>query len=137
MVECCKFGARDRSPLHGDAAHHCTCHLVLQTLLFMRGALCYRFQYYARLRQAIDAFPVIDCHEHTCGPQAGVREPRAHRLPGGRLRPQRFAGGRLSGLSGSREDMEAFFADQNVATERSGRSLSAFGGRRSTPPTRV
>ncbi len=43
-----------------------------------------RAEIYSRLRQAIDAFPVIDCHEHTLGPQGapGNQEPIACLIAG-------------------------------------------------------
>jgi len=73
---------------------------------------------YACLRQHIDQFPVIDCHEHTVGPHAAPdnREPIAYLIPGylleGDLQTVVYPGWR-----GAREDMWAFLSDQSIATE--------------------
>jgi hypothetical protein len=72
---------------------------------------------YTRLRQAINAFPVIDCHEHTCGPQAAPenREPIACLVAGYVQHDLQAVA--YPGFPGAHPDMETFFADQNVATE--------------------
>ncbi|MDI7275635.1 MAG: amidohydrolase family protein [Anaerolineae bacterium] len=72
---------------------------------------------YARLRQAIDAFPVIDCHEHTVGPRGAPenREPIACLMAGYVLSDLLSVA--LPGTPGARPDLEAYLLDQSVPTE--------------------
>ncbi len=72
---------------------------------------------YARLRRRLDDLPVIDCHEHTNGPQSAPenREPIAC-LAAGYVESDLISAV-YPGWPGARDDMIAFFSDQSVATE--------------------
>ena len=72
---------------------------------------------YARLRQAIDGLPVIDCHEHMIGPQAAPenREPIACLIPG--YLQTDLQSVVYPGWQGARPDMWDWLNDQSVPTE--------------------
>ena len=76
-----------------------------------------RSEIYNRLRQRIDAFPVIDCHEHTTGPGAAPenREPIACLIPG--YLQSDLMSVVYPGWPGARDGMWEFLNDQEVATE--------------------
>lgn len=71
---------------------------------------------YARLREHIDGYPVVDCHEHTNGPAAAPesREPIACLIPG--YLESDLAAVAYPGFLRPGEDL-ATLADQGVATE--------------------
>lgn len=72
---------------------------------------------YARLRERIEALPVIDCHEHTVGPGSAPenREPLAC-LVAGYLRSDLMSVV-YPRWPGAREDLSEYLSDQDVATE--------------------
>jgi uncharacterized protein len=72
---------------------------------------------YTRLRQQISEIPVIDCHEHASGPEIASenREPIACLIPG--YLQSDLISSVYPGWPGARDDMWAFFLDQNIATE--------------------
>jgi hypothetical protein len=76
-----------------------------------------RSEIYAALRARIEPLPVIDCHEHTLGPQAAPenREPIACLIAGYVLSDLQAA--MYPGFPGARADLETFLADQDVPTE--------------------
>ena len=72
---------------------------------------------FARLREQIDAFPVIDCHEHTIGPQAAPEncEPIACLIPG--YLQSDLQAVVYPGWEGTRPGMWEWLNDQKVPTE--------------------
>ena len=70
-----------------------------------------------RLRERIEQFPVIDCHEHAVGPRGAMenREPIACLIPG--YLQSDLMSVVYPGWEGTRADMWAFLNDQKVPTE--------------------
>ncbi len=72
---------------------------------------------FTRLREAIEAYPVIDCHEHTIGPRGAPenREPIACLMAGYVISD--LLAVVYPGFEGARPDLETYLLDQSVPTE--------------------